>query len=688
MRILAYGDSLTAGLHSNGSGLAPYSGWLAAALSQRQPPDTAAVQADCVGASGLKASQLASDSRLNQGENLDVFARKYPGLAHRLDRQQYDCVLIMLGANDLAASYSAEETIESIAALHTLCHKRGVRTVALGVPPNQQDILVSTQDSAHDEPSESAVENRSRKAATNRLLAEYAASSSGQCLFISTDDLLLAGAAAAAVFEPDGLHWSPAASMRFGTRLGRLAAFQSFLAECCDWAGPDGEGVPEAVYPELMVLKAVLPASLDAVWPLPSLAVAVPVTAITVELKRAILKVLARSSIDADALPGLRQLEIRYGGGAGRADLPTSRAVRLTDADGLESAHRITDGATVHVLISSRDAATAPAGPNCDEATQPSEAEVGPRGGADGGGVEAGGGAGNDGLLPPGWVAIEDGQGPPTPAWAIACAMGAVPLLAAGQVTTSPGVASLLPLAGFVGLCITSHVCFTMHKKVGRVQAGVSFPVISEMGVAYPSQTPYQVGFATTAALLFITMQCVGRILPQYLGMQRDDKAVLAVVATGTRAALGCGLQGMFTLELRLSAQSLAHFAGAAIFMMGAMSHGEAAQALYAQAAKNGAPVLDCPAAVVADMLRCAVANGMVVVLLAPPLMWQAWLSVSGQREPQAPAVEPEAAGGIGGDAQTANMMGMMQWAIVYVQAFSFATYFADFSCAAFMTEM
>jgi hypothetical protein len=117
--VLAYGDSLTAGYHSNGAAFAPYAHALAAELlaqqqqqQQQQQPAAATidVRVDVSGASGLRVSQLASE--LYRKSGYDVADREYVGLGCQLRGRragpsgagaQYAAALIMGGTNDLVS---------------------------------------------------------------------------------------------------------------------------------------------------------------------------------------------------------------------------------------------------------------------------------------------------------------------------------------------------------------------------------------------------------------------------------------------------------------------------------------------------------------------------------------------------------------------------------------------------------
>lgn len=91
-RFLAFGDSLTAGYHTNGLAFSPYADALAAAIGV----PTAAVTV--CGASGLQATQLVHV--LESESERDVCGKEYIGLKVLCQRaaqsKQYDAALIMV----------------------------------------------------------------------------------------------------------------------------------------------------------------------------------------------------------------------------------------------------------------------------------------------------------------------------------------------------------------------------------------------------------------------------------------------------------------------------------------------------------------------------------------------------------------------------------------------------------------
>ena len=48
----------------------------------------------------------------------------------------YDLCIIMVGTNDLGHDYKPHEVFESVVGLHQTCHRHGVPTIAISIPPN------------------------------------------------------------------------------------------------------------------------------------------------------------------------------------------------------------------------------------------------------------------------------------------------------------------------------------------------------------------------------------------------------------------------------------------------------------------------------------------------------------------------------------------------------------------------
>lgn len=130
-RIVAYGDSLTAGFPSCVS----FAEALSEALAEAGHP----VEIHACGMCGMTAEQMASG--VNEPVLADRIGRFGVGLAE-LVRERHrggtwraaDLALIMTGTNDLAGPTAGETIANYVKELHAACHDQGVRTVALSMP--------------------------------------------------------------------------------------------------------------------------------------------------------------------------------------------------------------------------------------------------------------------------------------------------------------------------------------------------------------------------------------------------------------------------------------------------------------------------------------------------------------------------------------------------------------------------
>jgi acetoin utilization deacetylase AcuC-like enzyme/lysophospholipase L1-like esterase len=146
-RILAYGDSLTAGYWRNGMGeWAPY----VDAIGERFPT----VSCSHVGMSGWGTVQMVE--AMQEEEVQCCCGRSWAGLLVALKRtkgkdvEQQDergsvtppLVLIMAGTNDLGDTNETSSTdaiVDNLAQLHAAVHAAGSRTVALSIPEHGQE---------------------------------------------------------------------------------------------------------------------------------------------------------------------------------------------------------------------------------------------------------------------------------------------------------------------------------------------------------------------------------------------------------------------------------------------------------------------------------------------------------------------------------------------------------------------
>ena len=130
LRVLAFGDSLTAG--TSGFELYPYAPYLEEAMNNKRAAEGKSAPAVVVrhrGLPGWTASAMVQDlDGERTGLRSAIRAVKDPPLS---------VVILLAGTNDLGYGFAADEVTASILKLHKVCFEEGVpRTIAIGVPPS------------------------------------------------------------------------------------------------------------------------------------------------------------------------------------------------------------------------------------------------------------------------------------------------------------------------------------------------------------------------------------------------------------------------------------------------------------------------------------------------------------------------------------------------------------------------
>ena len=144
--------------------------------------------------------------------------------------------------------------------------------------------------------------------------------------------------------------------------------------------------------------------------------------------------------------------------------------------------------------------------------------------------------------------------------------------------------------------------------------------------IAYPQKLVYQSGFATVGVLLGIHIYVFrDTILKPHFSKNRVlSKTADNCVWYGFQAALGAGLQGLYTLQVNMSLQNLVHWGGAILFMSGAMQHAQLSTDLYM---KHGpefdVEVLDIPEIRQIAYFRSLILKYSSVMMFAPMILGQ-----------------------------------------------------------------
>ena len=194
MRILAIGDSLTAGYCLP----PPFKPW-APVLSNLLPGTP---KVDHIGCSGWTTSQLVAAA--DSASVHDVCGEEWPGARTKLKSAQYDVGIIMGGTNDLAYGVSTKDIVANLASLHQMCWDAGALTVLLSIPPS-----AGSGNPAHGE--------------ANDALRAWADAQGTKVLFVDSSSLV-PFARPSPLWMMDGLHMTAEGYEQFGTRLADAIA--------------------------------------------------------------------------------------------------------------------------------------------------------------------------------------------------------------------------------------------------------------------------------------------------------------------------------------------------------------------------------------------------------------------------------------------------------------------------------
>lgn len=202
MRVLAFGDSLTAGYYQSGAKFAPWAPLLAKLL------DLGTI--DHIGMSGFTTGEMVEC--LDSEAVTDCVPRTWPGLRHKLNSSalRYDAVLILGGTNDLADKVSTGTLVENLASLHRVAHEHGAKTVAMTIPESHAALRVPWLGRAREE-ANAAVRSWAAAQPPQRVRLVEAAT----IVPFSEDQQ-------PRLWEPDGLHMSAKGYEAFGRGLARM----------------------------------------------------------------------------------------------------------------------------------------------------------------------------------------------------------------------------------------------------------------------------------------------------------------------------------------------------------------------------------------------------------------------------------------------------------------------------------
>jgi len=135
----------------------------------------------------------------------------------------------------------------------------------------------------------------------------------------------------------------------------------------------------------------------------------------------------------------------------------------------------------------------------------------------------------------------------------------------------------------FAGFVVFSTIAFCYALASDRFPSGLIFPAISQLGMENPEKIVYQIGFGFTGVVFFICILVFKQtVLPILKVLLPDQEAELnKAVIHGMICALGCTLQGIFTLEKKPGWQSYIHWGGALLFAAFARFHADYINKVY-----------------------------------------------------------------------------------------------------------
>lgn len=220
--------------------------------------------------------------------------------------------------------------------------------------------------------------------------------------------------------------------------------------------------------------------------------------------------------------------------------------------------------------------------------------------------------------------------------------------------------AALLPTTVLMWIITTLAGCYWLHRPLSLPDSVL--PGISEMGIAPPARGVYRCGSAMAGLLLASTIRLYSTLLVPHLADSAATGRAAESTNMGYVAALGMAVQGVFTLEAGLSAQTLLHFAGAVAFVLGTMWHADASNALFTDLGDTA--LAASPLARFAVAVRRTCSEGLTVMLLLVPVGLQVWAWTTGFESKVA---------------RLQNMIGIAQWALVLNFAVFYCTYAFDF---------
>lgn len=240
----------------------------------------------------------------------------------------------------------------------------------------------------------------------------------------------------------------------------------------------------------------------------------------------------------------------------------------------------------------------------------------------------------------------------------------------------------LLPIVCITCLFATIYTCYVMWFPT-RDDVNIIFPALSQLGVNRPEKYVYQLGFTTVGFLLafhvYVLAENVAPLLEDINGGNKKDTEDFIKFAY--RAAFGAALQGIFTLEPRISFQSIVHWIGAFLFMHAAVSHAQLSVELFASYFRRRPGSFNA-ALRWSVWIRQMILNMSSIVMFAPIVLSQIYVAFArstGEADVAKRDLPKSAPANVDlATSATMNAMGLMQWLIVLQFSMFFASYSLD----------
>ena len=185
LRILCYGDSLTAGTSPPLDELYPYAPTLEKALGS-------SVLVRHRGLPGVSADAMLQHADDEQNGLRSLLRKSSPAL-----------VIILAGTNDLGYASGSAPIVRSVCGLHELSHELGVPSLAVGIPPSAYQAMQP--------------EAAARAREVNDELREWCNERIQLCSYV--EHPVGSWSEGDARWAPDGLHFSPEGYAMVGERL-------------------------------------------------------------------------------------------------------------------------------------------------------------------------------------------------------------------------------------------------------------------------------------------------------------------------------------------------------------------------------------------------------------------------------------------------------------------------------------